>query len=593
MTDKKLKYTLHLDDPSSHYVGVDIHIPEAPAEQFELKLPTWLPGAYMLNEFSANIEQFSATNGCDKPVNWEKTDKLTWRVCATPGQPVNIHYKAWSFLLADDATYLSVDYAIVNPGSICLAVIPMMELPCECDVILPENWERISTGMPARDDSNRHFHAADYHQLMDCPMMIGNHFLHTFEVNGIPHDVAIEGKGNLDFDQFLKDLENITISEIEMMQHVPYDRYVYLFLISDKYAGLEHCNSTLIFEPHFSFKPKKTYIETISIFSHELFHAWNVKALKPSELVKPNYFTETYTDLLWVSEGFTNYYHYQFLLRPEIMTLKEYVDAVAFQTTRYRQFPGYKYQNTAEASFDSWIKYYRRNENTTNATISYYLKGSLIAFFLDLDILEATSGKHRLDDLMRDLYKAHYLDKFDGFTYEDVVRTAEKYMGRSLDDFFQTFVYGMTDMPFEEYFKKVGLELTAKDADDESMQKGDLGVRLRMKEHRPYVAIVRRDSAAQAAGIQPEDEIVAIDGVRVFTNTDITGRLEHMKPGTTIEVTLARHNELKTATAVLDKPVPVKFVAKPLEDATDQQKQMFHWWTGKAITELDEKKDEK
>lgn len=588
MAKPNIQYTLHLDQTKTHYIAVDIHIAEAPSGQFDLKLPTWLPGAYKLNEFSANIEQFKATNGHDNPVNWRKTDKLTWQVDASAGQPVNIHYKVYAFQLADDASYLSDDFAIVNPGTVCLAVIPLMESPCGIHVKLPEHWSHIATGMPAADDTNRIFSARDYHHLMDCPMLIGNHFLHTFEVNGIPHEVAIQGKGNLDFDQFLEDLEKITACEIEMMQHVPYDRYVFLFLITDRDAGLEHCNSTLIFERHFNFKPRKNYAEMISIFSHELYHAWNVKALRPKELVTPDYFTETYTDLLWVSEGFTNYYHYQFLLRPGVMTLKEYVDAVTFQVTRYRRFPGFEYQSIAEASFDAWIKYYRHNENTPNSTISYYLKGSLIALFLDIEIMEATQGKHRLDDVMRDLYQAHYVRNYDGFTYEDVVRTAEKYVGRNLDDFFRKYVYGTTDMPFETYFERLGLELKAQLPDDDKLKKGNLGLRVRMREHRPHVSIVRRNSPAQNAGIQPNDEIVALNGLRVFTADQFTGRLEHMKPGDTVEITLARQQELKTVLAVLGEPVPVKYSAKPVADPDDDQKQMFQWWTGDDLETIRE-----
>ncbi|MBN1880278.1 M61 family metallopeptidase [bacterium] len=587
--EPKVKYTINLDKPRTHYISVTISIPSAPHEAIDLKLPTWLPGAYKLNEFSANIEQFRVTNGTDEPVKWRKTDKLTWQVSAKVGGPVNISYKVYAFQLADDSSYLCDDYAIVNPGTVCLSVIPFMEAPCTLEAILPENWERISTGMRPLDNSNRLFIATDYHQLMDCPMVIGNHLHHVFEVDGIPHEVAIEGRGNLDVDSFLEDLKKITESEIRMMRHVPYDRYVFLFLITDRDAGLEHCNSTLIFEQRFNFKPRKKYTDMISIFSHELYHAWNVKALRPRELVHPNYFTETYTDLLWVSEGFTNYYHFQFLLRPGIMTLKEYIEAVAFQVTRYRRFPGYEYQSTAEASFDAWIKYYRTNENTPNSTISYYLKGSIIAFFLDLDILEASGGKYRLDDIMRDLYQDHYVKDFDGFTYEHVVKTAEKYIGRNLDDFFRKYVYGTTDMPFEDYFRKVGLDLRAPDPDDEEMKKGNLGIRVDMKEHRPYVSIVRRNSAAQLAGIQAKDEIIALDGLRVYSSDALVGRLELMKPGDEIEITLARNEELKTVRTTLGEPVPVKYTAKPVKEPTEMQKELFTLWTNHSLEELKDK----
>ncbi len=590
MTDSNVNYTINLNEPKTHYIKVDIEIPSAPAEAIDLKLPTWLPGAYKLGEFSANIEQFKATNGEVEPVKWRKIDKLTWQVSAKPGQKVRISYNVYAFQLADDASYLCDDFAIVNPGTVCLAVIPFMESPCTLKVMLPEQWKRISTGMPQKNDSMSTFLAKDYHQLMDCPMLIGNHLHHTFEVNGIPHEVAIEGKGNIDVDEFLKDLERITESEIEMMQHVPYDRYVYLLLITDRDAGLEHCNSTLIFERRDSFKPRKKYTTMISIFSHELYHAWNVKALRPRELVNPDYFTETYTDLLWVSEGFTNYYHFLFLLRPGVMNLKEYIESVAFQVTRYRRFPGYEYQSTAEASFDAWIKYYRMNENSPNSTISYYLKGSIIAFFLDLEIMEATNGEKRLDDMMRDLYQEHYVKKFDGFTYSDVVKTAEKYVGRNCEDFFRKYVYGTTDMPFEEYFLKVGLDLKTPAPDDEDMKKGNLGLRLRMKEHRPYVWIVRRNSAAQKAGIQPNDEIVALDGLRVFSSDDVVKQLGFKNPDDTVEVTLARNEELKTVTAKLAAPTPVKYTASPVKEPTQKQKELFRLWTGHELDELKDKR---
>lgn len=580
MPNTKVDYTIHLDQPRTRYVNVEIHIPKAPSEAIELKLPTWLPGAYKLGEFSANIEQFRVTNGSDEPVTWKKIDKLTWCVMAQANQSVTITYKVYTFQLADDASYLCDDFAIINPGTVCLAVIPFMEHPCTLKAVIPDRWRHISTGMEPVDDSKRKFYAADYHELMDCPMLIGNHYLHQFIVNGILHEVAIEGKGNIDKSQFLIDLEKITQSIISTMQHVPYKRYVFLFLITDTDAGLEHCNSTLIFERRFNFKPRKTYLNMISIFSHELFHAWNVKALRPKELVKPNYFSETYTDLLWFSEGFTNYYHFQFLLRPGIMKPKEYIDAVAFQATRYRRIPGYEYQSTAEASFDAWIKYYRSNENTPNSTISYYLKGSIIAFFLDLDILEATDGKHRLDDMMRDLYQEHYVKKFDGFTFEDVVKAAERYTGKNLEAFFQKYVYRATDMPFEEYFQKAGLELTVDKPDDKEMRKGDLGLRLAMREHRPHVSVIRRNSAAQHAGILPNDEIIALDGLRVFSSDDLAKRLEFMGPGDAVEIMISRNGEIKSLQVVLGEPIPVEYTVKPVGAPNEKQKRLFKQWTG-------------
>ncbi len=592
MSESKVLYRVRMEEPSSHYFKVEMTIRETPEDMLELKLPTWLPGAYLINDFSANIESFQAFTSRGENLKWIKSDKLTWQVHTEKGQSVLIKYNVYGFQLEDDASYLSDEFAILNPGTVCLVAMPHMEDSCELKLDLPDDWSKVSTGMTCVNRDERLYQADDYHELMDCPMLIGNHFTDVFEVDGIPHEVAIEGRGNLDVQAFVDDLRKITEVEIQMMKHVPYKRYVYLFLLSNKAAGLEHRNSTLIFENRFNFKPRDTYVETLSIFSHELFHAWNVKALRPVPLIKPNYFVETYTGLLWFSEGFTNYYHHQFLMRAEILSLKKYLDAVATTVLRYRRTPGHEFQSAYEGSWDAWIKYYKGNENTNNSAISYYLKGSLIAFFLDLIIIKETEGKMRLDDLMRDLYMNKFVKAETGFTYTDVIEAASRLTGKDMTGFFRSTVESRSDLPFESYFEQVGLELKSdldpeeKKDDDTSQAKGYLGIRTHERDHRLWVWMVNRNSPARESGMQPRDEILAINGFRMLTTKALDAQLVNMVPGESCEFTLSRFGEIKTVTVTLDNPIPGKYRLIPRKDTNHEARCMFKHWTGFDFSEI-------
>ncbi len=578
MKEIKVFYQLSMVLPRTHNIHVKMAIPAAPADEIELKMPTWLPGAYKLNDFAKNVESFRAQTAQEISLSWKKTDKQTWLVHCRAGDEVYIHYDVYAFMLEDDSSYLSEKFGIINPGTVCLAVKPYLNEACSLEVILPESWHKISTGLEKTDQHGNHYSAQDYHELMDCPLMVGNHRTEYFDVEGITHEVAIEGQGNINVEKFVADLEKISRVEFQMMTHVPFRRYVYQLLITEKDAGLEHRNSTLIFVKRFDFEKSK-YNDTLTIFSHELFHAWNVKALKPRELVAPDYFTETYTDLLWVSEGFTNYYHLQFLLRAGILTVKEYLEEVAKTITRYRKTPGHRYQSASEASYDAWIKYYRWNENTDNSAISYYLKGSLIALFLDVIIMKETDGKNRMDDLIRGLYFDHYVNQYDGFTYDDVVSLASSLAGKNLSGFFKSTVNGRTDLPFEDYFQMLGLTLKAKETVNEP-KKGYLGIRIYNAEGSLWVRVVDRESPAQRGGLQPKDEILAVDLIRVTSKSEFDSRLGEMEPGRTLEFTISRQGEIQTILVQLGDHIPEKLTLESDPNASEEARKLFRIWTG-------------
>ena len=576
-------YEISILQPETHYMNVKIHIPEVPGDQFELKLPSWLPGAYLISDFSKTIENFSAVMMDGHPLRWSKTDKLTWSVKGKSGEAAIISYDVYAYSLADDACYTSAEYAVINPGASLMAVVPYFNEPSRLKIKMTENWARVTTGMTAVDGLDNTFQAADYHELIDCPLMAGNHLLRTFDIDGIPHDVVIEGEGNLDVDEFVEDLRKISRVEIDMMKHVPYQRYVFFLLITDIDAGLEHRNSTLIFTKRNDFKPRKKYLETITIFSHELFHAWNVKALRPKELIVPDYYSETYTDLLWFCEGFTNYYHEVFLHRAGIATCKDYLGRLAKTFHRYRMTPGRDYQSAAEGSFDAWIKYYQPNENSNNTTMSYYLKGSLIAFILDISIIEHSQGKYNLDNVMRELYVEKYVAEESGFTFDDVKMMVNKYSGQNLDALFTALVEETGDMPFEEYLQRVALKLEpvygTKD-NDQDPEGGYLGAYLRENNQKVYARIVSRNGPAYHAGMSAGDEIIGMNGYRIDGKSDLESRIGNCSPGDSVELMLSQRGKLNTVKVTLEKLPPKEYSLKPDLQAGEEEKSRFQTWCG-------------
>lgn len=571
-------YTISIPDPRNHYFHVIIEINEIIGSMINLKMPTWLPGAYKLNDFARDIEEFKACDPDGKTVTWRKTDKQTWTINVPPEQALRVEYDVYAFTLEDDASYVCEEFSVFNPGASVLMVEPFAENPCQITIVLPSVWQHATTGL-TRIGTGQTFFAKDYHELMDCPFMFGNHDIKTFHARGIPHELVIEGRANIDLDTFINDLQKIAEVEIDMMQHVPYQRYVFFMLLTDKDAGLEHRNSTLIFCKHHDFKPRENYILTISIFAHELFHAWNVKALRPVELIHPDYFSETYTRGLWFSEGFTNYYHYVFLRRAGVITNDEYLDTLAKLIHKYRLIPGRNFQSASDASYDAWIKYYRQDENSNNAEISYYLKGSHIALLLDIIIQTETRGQRSLDDLMRALYQNKYLEQEIGFTNDDVAKAASESCGKDLTSFFALSLDSTGDMPFEEHLGMAGIELIEKAKNGESKAHdvipGWLGARVRELNYRVLTAFVRRDGPAQAAGLQAEDEIIAIDRFRIKTSSEFDSTLKQYPENSTITLTIARREQLKEIDVTLGRPEREGYEFKPAKESTELQALVF------------------
>ena len=392
---------------------------------------------------------------------------------------------------------------------------------------------------------HHHFRADDYDHLIDCPVECSNHRVLTFEVDGVKHQIAIWGRGNEDAERLRKDVQAVVQAARDIFGGLPYDTYLFiLHLTEQRRGGLEHRNSSTNLVSRWSFRRPSEYEKVIELLAHEFFHVWNVKRIEPASFTQMEYRWETYTRLLWVMEGFTTYYGNLLLRRADLVKPQRLLDHFGDQILRLQQTPGRHLQSAEAASFDTWIKFYRPDENTQNSTVSYYLKGSLIAMLLDLEIRARTGSLHSLDDVMVATYRDYTLQG-KGIHDDDFQSICEVVAGGSLQQFFDDYVRGVAELPFEEYLAKAGLAMSFGYKGDEYGDRATgLGIRVRSESGRAVVDTVFSDGPAYHADISPGDEIIALDGFRV-SKESIGERLIGRSPGERVTLTIFRRDELR------------------------------------------------
>jgi predicted metalloprotease with PDZ domain len=433
--------------------------------------------------------------------------------------------------------------------------------------------EAVPAGIP-----RHHFRADDYDHLIDCPVECSNHRLLTFEVDGVKHQLALWGHGNEDTERLRTDVQAVVQAARAIFGALPYDYYLFiLHLTEQRRGGLEHRNSSTNSVSRWSFRRPSDYEKVIDLLAHEFFHVWNVKRIEPASFTQMEYRWETYTRLLWVMEGFTTYYTSLLLRRAALISPHRMLDHFGEQILRLQQTPGRLLQSAEAASFDTWIKFYRPDENTQNTSVSYYLKGSLIALLLDLEIRCRTGAQRSLDDVMVKTYREYTLqgrgihdDEFQGIC-EDVA-------GGSLQQFFDDYVRGVAELPFEETLAKAGLAVSlGYKGDEHGDRAAGLGIRVRADGSRAVVDTVFSDGPAYHADISPGDEIIALDGFRV-TKESIGERLLGRSAGERVRLTTFRRDELREVDITLGQRPYNKVAIVPLATATPEQRVVYEGW---------------
>jgi len=512
-----LHYQIEFDDYKQHLVHVTIRFLANPNQ--ELWLPTWIPGSYLIREFSKHIESVKAYDEAGRLLDIKKTSKNRWRLFNTDHELMTIEYDVYAYDLSVRGAYVDQTRLYINPACVCLALEGQEQSACEVEVFLPDELKhfQLATGLASKSLVKGRFtlKADHYDQLIDSPFELADQTRFSFETNGIGHEFVISGSHNTNIDRLKADIEKICAAEINMFGSAPFKNYTFMTMATgNSYGGLEHCNSTSLITPRDDLpksneptEPSKDYQRFLGLCSHEYFHSWLVKFIRPENFANYNLHQEGYTSLLWIFEGFTSYYDDLILLRSGVISQKSYLDLLKAQIDRYLQNPGRFVQTVAESSFDAWIKFYRQDENSNNAGTSYYNKGSLVALCLDLGLRLRGSS---LDALMRRLYE----NTQNGMQVNErtIFDLCKELTGDSWIEQINHLINTTDELPLDQLFPEFGLSYRVKT--DKSLP---LGLKLVDKPEGVLVQSARRDSAAVKAGISANDVIIAIDGLKATT----------------------------------------------------------------------------
>ncbi|MDR2248167.1 M61 family peptidase [Acinetobacter sp.] len=512
-----LHYQIEFDDYKQHLVHVTIRFLANPNQ--ELWLPTWIPGSYLIREFAKHIEAVKAYDEAGRMLNIKKTEKNRWRLFNTDHELITVEYDVYAYDLSVRGAYVDQTRLYINPACVCLGLEGQEQSACELEIFLPEELKhfQLATGLASKSLVKGRFtlKADHYDQLIDSPFELADQTRFSFETHGIAHEFAISGMHTTNVDRLKTDIEKICAAEIEMFGSAPFKNYTFMTIATgNSYGGLEHCNSTSLITPRDDLpksneptEPSKDYQRFLGLCSHEYFHSWLVKFIRPENFANYNLHTEGYTSLLWIFEGFTSYYDDLILLRSSVISQKSYLDLLKSQIDRYLQNPGRFVQTVAESSFDAWIKFYRPDENTNNAGTSYYNKGALVALCLDLGLRLRGSS---LDALMRRLYEN--TQKGIQVNESTVFDLCEELTGDSWVEQINHLINTTDELPLDQLLPEFGLSYTFKN--DKTLA---YGLKLTDKPEGVLVQHAHREGAGAKAGISANDVIIAIDGLKAST----------------------------------------------------------------------------
>ncbi|MHB8567807.1 MAG: M61 family metallopeptidase [Nitrososphaerales archaeon] len=427
---------------------------------------------------------------------------------------VRIRYRVYAFEFTVDTSYLDDIHAIINGASVFMFVEGLENEPIFLEVNPFPAWERISTSLDEVDgnEKSRRFVAPNYDILIDSPIEVGNQKIFQFKVSGIDHSISISSEGDHDWAPLVQDIRTIVQTTVPIFGEIPYDRYVFLIDISagELNGGLEHLASTQCIAPYYRLFPKQEYRQLLTLFSHEFFHAWNVKRMRPAGLGPFNYSSETYTRSLWIAEGITSYYDDLIVRRAGLFSPAEYLDSFVQNVNLMSSLPGSKWESAEESSFDTWIRHYRANENTPNVHSSYYVQGAVIAWMIDMEIRKSTMNQKSLDDVLRKIYRDTFKMANRGYTDEEFENACNEISASPISmSIFEGRVRGRRAVDFQKYLNYSGLTLRPKSEKDSA--KGFLGMKVRSDGGRTVISTVLFETPAESAGIAAGDEVIAIE----------------------------------------------------------------------------------
>jgi predicted metalloprotease with PDZ domain len=592
-----IRYQISSSEPASHYFDVSICIDKPDPAGQQLRLPNWIPGSYMIRDFARNLLDLRA---CDQAgeLAIEQIDKSNWRVAACSGE-LSVEYKVYAKDLSVRAAHLDHSRGYYNGSSVFVEILGQGDKPCEVLIEKPDaaccvDWQ-LATSLKRKQAEAYGFglyEALDYDDLIDHPVEMSAFTRITFQACGVPHDIILTGRFECDQARLAADLKTICEHHIRFFgEPAPMDYYQFqVMVVGEGYGGLEHRASTSLIASRASLpKPGQTgvdddYRDFLGLCSHEYFHTWNVKRIKP-EVYRPyDLQREVYSDLLWAFEGITSYYDDLGLLRSGLIETDSYLELLAQTMTRVKRGLGRCRQSAAESSFNAWTKFYKQDENAANAIVSYYAKGCLIAACIDLKMRELTDGQKSLDDVMRRLWQ-DYREQGKGVEPDGIQKLVSQLTGIDLESFLDELIYGTSELPLPELLASVGIEVVqrvAKNAQDKGgkdiegeLPGVDFGVILKDGEAGLVIQRVVEAGAAQSGGLSAGDQIIAVDGLRLNLG-QLEKKILRTNAGDVWQVHVFRRDELYRFDIVLQAAAETTFVLK----ITDQHQPARKAWLG-------------
>lgn len=564
------RYSIRPLDPAAHLFEVRVTVAEPDAGGQIFTMPAWIPGSYMIRDYARHVVAIRAeSDGIG--VALKKIDKSSWQASPVERELVLV-LEIYAYDDSVRGAHLDNTHAYFNGTCVFPAVVGQEDNHCVLDIAnadIPDanNW-RVATSMRRTSDDTQpygfgQYEAADYAELIDHPVEIGNLMIGEFDVAGIPHVIAIRGNAKVDMARLCHDLKTVCDQHMALLgPPSDLDRYVFLLHApGNGYGGLEHRWSSSNVCSRDSLPAKgdegvsDDYRKLLGLLSHEYFHLWNVKRMKPAVFTPYDLSTESHTELLWVFEGVTSYYDDLALVRSGLISIESYLDLVGQTVTRVIRGEGRRRQSVSESSYDAWTKFYKQDANAQNAIVSYYAKGAMVAMTLDLKLRAETDDQVSLDDVMRECW-ARWGESGTGMPEEGFEQVCVDVSGLDLDDFFTASVRGTGDLPLEQLLTEQGVNYCLRAAagrNDKGGKKGELdklpavwlGAALADTAGRTVFASIANGGPAELAGVAPGDELVALDGLKL-TLSGLDSRIRRYRPRDKSQLMVFRGDELLT-----------------------------------------------
>lgn len=611
-----LRYVVRFDRHKQHYVDIELSLDVQGRESVELLMATWTPGSYLIREYSRQIDTFSAVDEEGASLQFERTAKNRWLIPCEGKERITVRYDLYCREMSVRTNFVDSEFAVLNGAATFITQADRMDAAHEITIELPEGWQRAVTPLPNLENGKgNQFRARDFDHVVDSPILVGNPSVYPFNVNGIEHYLVNLGDDQAwNGAQAAVDVEKIVAEHQRMWGTVPYSRYMFLNVLGESGGGLEHDESTLMLASRWTYHRSSSYRQWLGLVSHEFFHAWNIRTLRPKVLVNYDYESENYFKSLWIAEGVTSYYDTLALVRSGIISESDYIARLSRSISGVQATPGRLIQSLADSSHDAWIKFYRSDEMTRNTEISYYTKGSVVAFLLDMKVRELTDGEKSLDDVMREFYATHSGDV--GYEEEEFRALVSEMVGEDMTDWFASAIDSTDELDYAPALEYLGLQIPAVEAAqrvndgegnaDDSESKGNSTVQSGGESSGTssgggtawfganagdgnIVSSVTINSPAYKAGINVDDELIAFGDVRL-RGSGYSRALGLYDIGDTIDVLIARRGRLMRIPVTLEASESSNWRLSKSREASDEQKARLADWLKQDLPE--EKSDE-